>query len=67
MAKLQQEPNHYIPENVELCKLNWVRNTFNINDHNVDGDINGFQEENIDLQINKALKDDFSMKSLIEF
>jgi hypothetical protein len=67
MAKLQQELNHYIPKNVEQCKYSWVRNLINVNFHEVDGDINGFQEEDFDLQFNKTLKDDFSMMSLVEF
>lgn len=51
-VKLQQELNRYIPEIVELCKYDWAKNTFSVNDHEVGDDMNGFQEDIFDIQVN---------------
>ncbi|XP_064412969.1 zinc finger BED domain-containing protein 5-like [Latimeria chalumnae] len=67
LAKLQTEMDRYLPQNVDLQKHSWVRNPFDLDVHEVGNDVDGFQEELLDLQENQVLQEKFAHVSWSQF
>ncbi|CAG9785192.1 unnamed protein product [Diatraea saccharalis] len=64
---LENEMARYIPQNVHIEKYSWVRNPFEVDVMAVENDTAGLQEELLELQGDRVLKERFATMSLTKF
>ena len=67
LRHFENEMERYIPQNVHIEKYSWVRNPFEVDVMAVENHTVGLQEELLELQGDRVLKERFTTMSLTKF